>query len=63
MIGEGGRIVDELTREANKLQGELLNLIELSGVPVLAKPMLRAIVGRLHYLHVSILQELNRREN
>lgn len=50
--------VAELTREANKLQGELLNLIELSGVPVLAKPILRALVGRLHYIHVSIIAEI-----
>ncbi len=55
---------DELTREANKLQADLLQLIDvaLAGSPMalLARPMLRAIVGRQHFLLCSIIKELPR---
>lgn len=46
---------DDLTKEANKLQYDLLALIELSPVSPIVKPLLRAVVGRLHVILCGLI--------
>lgn len=48
---------DELQREANKLQGELLTLLDHTPMPQVVKPLVRAVIGRLHGILSQLIQE------